>query len=59
MQRKNQTHLQIETRLTREYFFVEEGYLAANFQNLPFINSLSWSCIQYIFNSRGAVFLMR
>ena len=59
MQRKHQTHIQIETRFTREYFLVEEGSLAENVQNHPFINSLSLSCIQYIFNSRGAVFLMR
>ena len=33
--------------------FVLEGYLAST----VFINSISWTCIQYIFISRGAFFL--
>ena len=37
MQRKNQTHIQIETRFTRDYFFVEEGSLGENVQNLQFL----------------------
>ena len=47
MQRNEQTHIQIETRFTRDYFF--EGKvlaLAENVQNLQFLrDSISWNCI--------------
>ena len=44
----------------RGLLFVEGGSWAENVQNLQevFIDSISWNCIQHIFNSRGAVFLM-
>ena len=45
-------------KIYQELFFVVEGFLARNVKNLQFL-STSWNCIQYIFISRGAVFLMR
>ena len=41
-------------------FFVVEGFWPENFQNLQILVYLiSWNCIQYIFISRGAAFLIR
>ena len=57
---KKPTHFQMETRYTRDNFLWKKGSLAENVQNLQFLlNSISWNCVQYIFISIGAVFLMR
>ena len=42
-------------KIYKGLFFVVEEFWVENVQN----NSISWNCIQYIFISRGAAFLIR
>ena len=59
MQRKNPHSYSNINNICQGLFFVVEGFLAKNAQNLQFfINSRSWNCIQYIFIFRGAVYLI-
>ena len=55
---KNQTHFQIETRFTRDYFLWRKDLWQRMFKIFSFYQFNKWNCIQYIFISRGAVLLM-
>ena len=46
-----------KTRYTRDYFFLWWKDFQQDFSVFEY--PISWNCIQYIFISRGAVFLMR
>ena len=56
--KKKNPHIKKETRLTRDYFLLRKDLLQRMFKILSFY-SISWNCIQYIYISRGAAFLMR
>ena len=56
---KNKSHIQIQTRYTRDIFCGGRGFSRKCSKSSGFINSVSWNSIQHIFISRGAVFLMR
>ena len=59
MRRRNRTLIQIETWFIWTYFCGERILSRKCPKSSIFVNSVSWSCIQYNFISRGAAFLMR